>query len=149
VVVARATDRAPWNVAGHEFTELAFSEQMFIFETYDEFGAFVRTHVHRSHEEYVYVLAGEAEWEVDGEQHHSPAGTLIVTPRGTPHAYRAVSAEPLRMLVWVTPADGLREIFQKMDVMPDTDITPAVAAVNAARGVDFLDVVGDGDAERS
>jgi quercetin dioxygenase-like cupin family protein len=141
--VTRASDRTPWDVAGHTYTGLAHSEEMFIWETYDEMGAFVRMHVHRSHEEYVYVLAGEVEWDLGGQKHHATAGTLVVTPRGVPHAYRATSEEPLRMLAWITPADGLRETFQQMDKMPDTEITPAIAAVNSVGGVDFLDVVSD------
>lgn len=45
-------------------------------------------HVHYSHDETFYVVAGEYEFTVGDEQAIVPAGGFVLVPRGTPHTFR-------------------------------------------------------------
>ncbi len=67
-------------------------------------------HAHTVSEEAFYVLSGEAAvWLGDAEVPAGP-GSFVLVPRGSPHALRRVSTEPVRMLTLVSPA-GLLEFF--------------------------------------
>ncbi len=60
-------------------------------------------HLHHWDDEIVYVLEGEVTFHLDGERRPGPAGTCVLLPRGSEHAYSVESAEA-RLLVVVAPA---------------------------------------------
>lgn len=67
-------------------------------------------HIHHREDEAVFVLSGELEFTVDGEELCAPAGTLVHVPRGTLHSWTNVTAGPARLLTLYTPA-GFEGIF--------------------------------------
>lgn len=67
-------------------------------------------HVHPDAEESLYVLEGRVELWSDGVTSEASSGAFIVVPRGTPHALRRLSPNPVRMLTIVSPP-GFERIF--------------------------------------
>ena len=60
-------------------------------------------HVHDDAAEAFYVLEGEYFMDLDGEEHHCPAGSFIFIPVGVPHGFR-VGDVPSRKLNFYFPA---------------------------------------------
>jgi quercetin dioxygenase-like cupin family protein len=69
-------------------------------------GAVVPVHQH-PHDQLTYLLAGRAECTVGGETHTLSAGMCVLTPGGTAHTFRALTA--CRALDVFTP---VREDFR-------------------------------------
>ena len=67
-------------------------------------------HVHEHEEETFYVLAGRGLFVAGETERELRRGDLVVVPRGVPHALAPRGADPLRMLVIVSPA-GLEQFF--------------------------------------
>lgn len=63
------------------------------------------------HEEIVYVLEGEIRIYANGETRNVKAGSVIVTPKGVPHAFAGIS-ESARMLVIVTPGTNAEAFYR-------------------------------------
>lgn len=71
-------------------------------------------HVHENEEETFYVLDGRGLFVVGETQRELQRGDLVVVPRGVPHTLAPQGAEPLRMLVLVSPA-GLERFFVEVE----------------------------------
>jgi quercetin dioxygenase-like cupin family protein len=87
-------------------------------------GGTIDPHVH-AFETGVYVLSGEAVFVVAGEAYHLVAGDYAAVKVGTPHAWRAVGAAPVRWLRMAAPqpkpAGAERDTFFLRDrSIPDT-----------------------------
>jgi quercetin dioxygenase-like cupin family protein len=67
-------------------------------------------HSHDNEDEAWYVLAGELDFMLDAEIHRAPAGSFVLVPRGVPHCFVNVAAEPARILVLFTPS-GMERFF--------------------------------------
>ncbi len=61
-------------------------------------------HVHPDRIEAFWVLAGEAEFELDGEPVTAAAGSFVLVPGGVTHTFGATAAAPVRLLVLHAPA---------------------------------------------
>lgn len=57
------------------------------------------------------IISGTTIFTVRGEFVSAPAGTTVVIPAGTPHAWKNRSAAPARMLVTFTPG-GIEDMFE-------------------------------------
>lgn len=73
----------------------------------------IPAHVHTHEDELFHVLEGSAEFLVGAEKVDARAGATIVGPRGKPHAYKATSNEPCRMIIVVTPG-GFEQFLGKL-----------------------------------
>jgi mannose-6-phosphate isomerase-like protein (cupin superfamily) len=107
----------------------------FAFETYDTSGTFVPPHIHPGQDEFMHMIEGQLEVELDGQRHQAPAGSLVKMPRGVPHAYYNNSEQPTRCLFWVSPAGRLKELFDQLHEMGDVE---EGVRVSAEHDVDFL-----------
>jgi quercetin dioxygenase-like cupin family protein len=58
----------------------------------------VDPHTHPDHADCFFVLAGEAEFTVDGETLHASPGSFVAAPVGTVHGFRNAGDGELRML---------------------------------------------------
>ena len=68
-------------------------------------------HSHTDAEEAFYVLSGElAAWVGTGEV-LARTGSFLLIPRGTPHAVRRLTDEPVRLLTLISPP-GFERFFQ-------------------------------------
>ncbi|MYW47863.1 cupin domain-containing protein [Streptomyces sp. SID161] len=60
-------------------------------------------HRHGRHDEGFYVLSGTVRFTVGDEDHDATAGTLVMVPPGTPHAFANLTDQPAVMLSTFTP----------------------------------------------
>lgn len=123
------------NILGQTYYPKALSETAFAFETNSDPGQFVPVHVHPTQDEFILVQEGELDLKLDGEWLKAKAGDLVRMPMGVPHGYFNKSDKPCRALFWVSPAGKLKELFDELHEMTDTD---EVVKVSAAHDVDFL-----------
>ena len=126
---------AEWHILGHTYWNRAWCESTFAFETLDPPGTFVPPHIHPTQDEFIAILDGELEVELDGQRHKAPAGSLVKMPRGIPHGYFNTTREPTRCLFWVSPSGRLKELFDQLHEMTDVD---EVVRVSAEHDVEFL-----------
>src|SRR5262249_38764758 len=64
---------AEWHILGHTYWNRAWCESTFAFETLDPPGTFVPPHVHPTQDEFIAILEGELEVELDGQRHKASA----------------------------------------------------------------------------
>ena len=75
-------------------------------------------HLHRSHEEVIFVKSGRAEVRIGERTLTMQAGDLVLIPKGMLHSARAVGKEPFRGISVFAPAfDGKDRIM--VDEIPD------------------------------
>src|SRR3954447_21042781 len=83
--VSPAQDGAEWHILGHTYWNRAWSEATFAFETYDPPGTVVPPHIPPGQDEFIYVVEGDLEVELEGQRQAAPAGSGVkMPPRGPP-----------------------------------------------------------------
>jgi quercetin dioxygenase-like cupin family protein len=102
-------------------------------------GAEVPPHVHRHEDEAFHVLEGELEIRVGGHTKTLRVGDTLFAPRGIPHSPKNATAQPVRVLLILTPA-GFENFFREVDEIAEVrEVTPQeVAAMSARHGCEFL-----------
>jgi mannose-6-phosphate isomerase-like protein (cupin superfamily) len=63
-------------------------------------------HLHRDREEFFYVLEGQYQLGVAGEESVIGPGTMVFVPRGTVHTFRNISATNGKLLEWTIPGSN-------------------------------------------
>lgn len=98
-------------------------------------------HVHTNEDEAFHVIEGVMSVEVDGRRFEAAPGTLVWLPRGHPHSFSNLSAEPVWVVAVILPS-GLEGMFAEqanyfasLTGPPDLE---ALAAIAARYGVTFL-----------
>jgi mannose-6-phosphate isomerase-like protein (cupin superfamily) len=74
-------------------------------------------HVHRQHEEVIYVLEGEMGFWVKGETMTLGPGSAFVTPIGLPHTFNNAGSGRLRFLLTASPATHLGYFEQVAELL--------------------------------
>lgn len=67
-------------------------------------GGFQIPHWHEDLDEVFYVLEGQIQFLLDGQWRRAVAGSTVLVPAGTVHAFRNASEQPARQLV-IGPAE--------------------------------------------
>jgi quercetin 2,3-dioxygenase len=67
-------------------------------------------HIHRTEDEFFYVVSGEFSFRLGDRIVSAPAQSIVFVPRGTVHTFENVGTEPGVLLVGVTPG-GLEMMF--------------------------------------
>jgi quercetin dioxygenase-like cupin family protein len=106
-------------------------------------------HVHRIHDETVYLIEGELLVHLDGVEYISRPGSVVAIPRGTPHAF-LVKSETARLIVFVTPGDRNAEAFFREggETAPSRTPPPPGTPLNiprileAGKRTGFMEVLG-------
>lgn len=124
-----------WNILGQVYFPKAMTDSTFAFETNSEPGQFVPVHIHPTQEEFILVQEGVLSLKLDGEWVEAEAGDLVRLPRGIPHGYFNKSDKPARALFWVSPAQKLEALFEKLDNLTDV---AEIVRISAEHEVDFL-----------
>ena len=95
----------------------------FAFEAYEPPGGGPPLHIHRTEDEYFFVIEGEISVYIDGRVIRAHAGETAFVPRGAAHCFRNTSARPARVLVLFTPGhiEGFFEYGASPSGMPPTD----------------------------
>jgi quercetin dioxygenase-like cupin family protein len=78
-------------------------------------------HVHEQ-DELIYTLAGTLRVKLGETLSEAPAGSFVFIPRGTPHTWQNVGAEPLRFFATIMPAAvAFEEFFKRYAQLPAED----------------------------
>jgi quercetin dioxygenase-like cupin family protein len=124
-----------WNILGQIYFPKAATDTTFAFETNSEPGQFVPVHIHPTQEEFILVQEGLLDLKLDGIWVQAKAGDLVRLPRGIPHGYFNKSEKPARALFWVSPAQKLEALFNRLDNLRDV---AEIVRISAEHEVDFL-----------
>ena len=88
-------------------------------------------HIHKNEDEAFYVLEGEIKVLIGARTITAPAGSFVLIPRGTVHAFCRSGQEPAKLLAIFAPA-GLELFF---DEAVDLDVTDTEAYVAKAKAL--------------
>ena len=134
------------NVPGHAFTYKAMRDDtggaysmLEVFVT----GRGSTQHIHKAEEEAFYVLDGEVNVKVREQTIRGAAGTFVLIPRGTVHAFWNAGVTPAKLLVIISPA-GLEQVWVEIGVEAGEEIDAAnwVERVRALGQKYKIEVVG-------
>jgi quercetin dioxygenase-like cupin family protein len=124
-----------WNILGQLYFSKATADSTFAFETNSDPGQFVPVHIHPTQDEFILVQEGVLDLKLDGAGHQAKAGDLVRLPRGIPHGYFNKSDNRARALFWVSPAQKLEALFNRLHNLKDV---PEIIRISAEHEVDFL-----------
>jgi quercetin dioxygenase-like cupin family protein len=124
-----------WNVNGQLYYPKVVADSCFAFETNSEPGQFVPVHIHPTQDEFILVQEGVLDLKLDGVWGKAKAGDLVRMPRGIPHGYFNKTDKLARALFWVTPAQKLEALFNRIHNI--TDIVE-IARIAEEHEVTFL-----------
>jgi quercetin dioxygenase-like cupin family protein len=127
-----------WNILGQIYVPKHVDEESFAWHATFPPDTFVPPHRHPTQDEFVYLLGGELDLELDGAAPDAAhPGDLIQLPRGVPHGLFNRSATEVTCVFWVTPTRRLFDLFAGIDALsPQTP--EAVVALSAEHEVEFL-----------
>ena len=75
-------------------------------------------HLHEQ-DEVIYMLAGSMRVKLGDTLREAPAGSFVFIPRGTPHTWQNIGAEPLRFFATIMPAAvAFEEFFKRYARLP-------------------------------
>ena len=95
-------------------------------------------HTHEAEDEYWYVIAGDLRFKLGDQIAAAPRGSFVFVPRGTPHAFQNVGADPARILVMFTPS-GMERFFDAFAALPDDAAVPeAFGRIGREVGMDVV-----------
>ena len=124
-----------WDILGQTYRPVARADSSFGFHTLFPAGTFVPPHIHPTQDEFIHVLSGAFELEIDGHPQRLGAGQTVHLPQGIPHGIWNRSGADTTALFWVSPARRLYDLFTRLDGLRD----PAeVMRISAEHEVDFL-----------
>lgn len=120
------------NVLGHGVNVLLGMPETqgasFVFETITPPGLAVPPHRHQHEDEYGYVIEGNFEVFLDGQNFAAQAGSVIYCPRHSTHGFRNSGSTPGRMLWVSTPGAAVERFFNDLGALP-ADAPPDMAKV--------------------
>ena len=85
-------------------------------------------HIHKGEDETFYVLEGEVKFLLGETTSIAKAGSFVLVPRGTVHAWCRVAQEPAKLLAIFSPP-GFEQFFNEA---VDSDVTDTAAYVAKA-----------------
>jgi quercetin dioxygenase-like cupin family protein len=109
-----------------------------VIESGDRPGEGPPPHIHQGEDETFQVLEGVYEFTCGGTTLVAGQGATVFAPRGVPHSYRCVSAQPGRLMVTITPA-GFEGFFEEVGALsPPQQEIPRVIEIGKKYGLEFL-----------
>lgn len=133
---AASVDDIAWDVLGQTYVPKHRCDSSMSWHATFPHGTFVPPHIHTTQDEFIYVLTGELELELDGAPPvKGGPGDLVRMPQNVPHGIFNRSGKDATCLFWVSPTGNLWELFMAIDKVSD----PAeVIRLSALHQVDFL-----------
>ncbi|MTE01584.1 cupin domain-containing protein [Paracoccus sp. YIM 132242] len=131
-----SVDDASWNVLGQTYVPKHRCDTSMSWHATFPDGTFVPHHIHTTQDEFVYVLTGELEAELDGAAPvKARPGDLVRLPQNVPHGIFNRSGQEATCLFWVSPTGNLWDLFVAIDSLADP---VEVVRLSALHQVDFL-----------
>jgi quercetin dioxygenase-like cupin family protein len=136
-----------WNMeAGRPTTFKLLSDQtqdsIAVFEEIVPVGGGTPLHIHPSSDEVIHLLEGEFTFKIAEQVTNVGAGTWVLIPRGTAHAWKNTGSEAGRAFFIFTPAQNAKffEELRKFD-LPMWSIDPAKFELYGQRyGYELVDL---------
>lgn len=96
-------------------------------------------HVHHNEDEVIHVLEGRYQFWLDGVTTEAGPGSSIFLPRGVPHTFRVIGAEPGRNIAVLTPG-GFESFFEQVssEALNIPQDMERIAAIAAGYGLEFV-----------
>jgi quercetin dioxygenase-like cupin family protein len=95
-------------------------------------------HRHAGEDESWYVLEGELRFRLGDDVASAAPGSFVFVPRGTPHCFQNVGAQPARIIVIFTPS-GMERFFDRFAAQPAGPPDPeAFRSIGTSVGMDVL-----------
>lgn len=94
----------------------------------------IPAHIHKTFDEFIYVIDGVLGIEFDGITHRLTAGMSALLPRGVTHALRSLDQAPVRAVQlsapggWEKYVEDVTEANQGFDGRPDWDVINEIGA---------------------
>jgi len=98
-------------------------------------------HIHKTEDEAFYVLEGEINVLLGERTIRATAGSFVLIPRGTVHAFSRIGQEPAKLLAIFSPA-GFEQFFDEAVDLDVTDTDAYVAKAKALAEKYNMDIVG-------
>jgi len=86
----------------------------------------VPTHFHAKHFETFYLLAGEAEWTVNGETHQMKAGDAVYIPANSLHSAKTLGDKPAHFILIYAHGDYEAHLEREADYTEEQRNEPKV-----------------------
>jgi len=141
-LTVKAGQREPLKVLGMPLTMLCEAKETggawSLFEEEVPLGMGPPPHHHDWDEAY-YILDGEVDFHIDGEQVRSSRGDFNYLPRNTVHGFKGASEAPARVLIFAAPAHGtefFRELNDEIRTLPDD--ASKIPAIGERHGIHFM-----------
>jgi hypothetical protein len=95
-------------------------------------------HTHRDEDEYSVVLAGRVGAQIGEQTVEAGPGTVLVKPRGVPHAFWNPADQPARLLEIISPAgfEGYFAGLAAIMAVPGPPDPASLAALASRYGLD-------------
>ena len=98
-------------------------------------------HIHKAEDEVFYVLEGEVAVLLGERTIGATAGSFVLIPRGTRHAFSRIGQEPAKLLAIFSPP-GFERFFEDAVDLDVTDTDAYLAKANALAEKYNMDIVG-------
>jgi quercetin dioxygenase-like cupin family protein len=128
-------DGIAWHILGHTYVPMQRSEHSVAWHATFPDSTFVPPHIHRTQDEFIYMLEGRLQVDSGPDTQHARAGDLIRLPMGLPHGLFNRSGAMVKCLFWVAPAARIWELFVAIDGITDPAEVVRLAALHE---IDFL-----------
>ncbi len=129
-----------WDVLGQTYVPKSYCESSMGWHATLPKGTFVPPHIHPEQDEFVYILSGELEYMLDGQEGVAKPGDTLCMPKRIVHGLFNRTDTDVTALFWVSPSDRLWTLFSILDGMKDPE---QVVAESAKYGVEFLPAPAD------
>lgn len=131
-------DGISWNILGQTYVPKAHTESSLSWHATFPPGTFVPPHIHPTQDEFIYVLEGRLDVELDGKDTFADPGATVRLPRELGHRLYNRSDYAVKCFFWVTPARRLYDLFWALHSLGSNPDPARVIAVAAQHEVDFL-----------
>lgn len=128
-------DGISWNVVGHTYTPKVHSTNALIWHAFIPKGTFVPPHIHPTQDEWIVMLEGELEVEIEGTTHTARSGDTVRMPMGIAHGIFNRSGKDATCVFGVAPSRKLFDLFGALDGVTDPQ---ELVRLSALHEVDFL-----------
>lgn len=131
-------DSVSWNILGQIYVPKQKSEASFSWHATLPKGTFVPPHIHPTQDEFLYILEGEFDLLLDGQEARATPGDLVRLPMGIPHGIFNKTDHAIKCLFWVSPTRRLYDLFWALHNLGPNPNPADVVAISAQHEVDFL-----------
>ncbi len=132
---ADGLDGISWNVVGQTYMPKMLSNNAFIWHAVVPADTFVPPHIHPTQDEWITMLDGTLEIEMNGAVYQAGPGDVMRMPMGEAHGIFNRSGAVATCVFGVAPSRKLFELFGKLDGVTDPE---ELVRLSALHEVDFL-----------